>query len=128
MMNVECRSEDTESHDFQGRTRLRAFRTSTFKIRHSTFSSSKFERIAFVFTPKELCHIAQGCSRSELPWVERNVFIVTLKGLRHASSMPNLELLKFGNCSPKSTSNPASIMTNGPGANRRQPHESSWKR
>ena len=22
-----------------------------------------------VFTPKELRHIAQGCSRSELPWV-----------------------------------------------------------
>ncbi len=20
------------------------------------------------FTPKELCHIAQGCERSELPW------------------------------------------------------------
>ena len=55
-----------------------------------THSSSKFEGIAFVFTPKELCHIAQGCSRSELPWVERNVFIVTLKGLRHARKLDDV--------------------------------------
>ncbi len=32
-----------------------------------TFSSSKFAEFVFAFTPKELCPIAPGCERSELP-------------------------------------------------------------
>lgn len=37
-------------------------------VENEDFSSSNFRGLACVFTPKELHHIAQGCSRSELPW------------------------------------------------------------
>ncbi len=37
---------------------------------------------AFAFTPKEFRHIAQGCSRSEQPWVEYQ-HGCTPKGFRH---------------------------------------------
>ena len=39
--------------------------------------------IVFVTTPKELRHIAQGCSRSELPWVWNRNGRCTPKGFRH---------------------------------------------
>jgi hypothetical protein len=36
-----------------------------------------------VFTPKEFRHIAQGCSRSELPWVEKKNDECTPQGFCH---------------------------------------------
>ena len=46
-------------------------------------SSFPFEVIVFVLTPKELRLIAQGCSRSELPWVWNPNGQCTPKGFRH---------------------------------------------
>ena len=36
-------------------------------------------------TPKELRHIAQGCERSELPWVREIRLLRTPTGFRHPS-------------------------------------------
>ncbi len=47
------------------------------------FNSSKFEEIVSAFTPKEFRHIAQGCSRCELPWGWRRNGGCTPKGFRH---------------------------------------------
>ena len=45
-------------------------------------SRSKFDARKPVFTPKELRHIAQGCSRSELPWDRHPNRPCTPKGFR----------------------------------------------
>ncbi len=46
-------------------------------------SSSKFPPFAVAFTPKELCHIAQGCERCELPWETDSTDARTPTGFRH---------------------------------------------
>jgi len=52
----------------------------------ANFSSSKFADFAFVFTPKELRHLAQGCERSELPWGKGSTDPRTPSGFRHRVS------------------------------------------
>ena len=47
--------------------------------------TSKFSRLAFALTPKELCHIAQGCERSELPWEPDSTVLCTPTGFRPRS-------------------------------------------
>lgn len=47
-------------------------------------SSSKSGGMSSGFTPKELCHIAQGCSRSELPWERGSNRVCTPKGFCHS--------------------------------------------
>ena len=47
------------------------------------FRSSKSVDFAFAFTPKELRLIAQGCERSELPWVHSPRVPCTPTGFRH---------------------------------------------
>ena len=48
----------------------------------SNDSSSKLGECLIAFTPKGLRHLAQGCSRSELPWVDEIDRISTPMGLR----------------------------------------------
>ena len=45
-------------------------------------SSSKLGKCMIAFTPKGLWNLAQGCSRSELPWVDENNRGTTPTGLR----------------------------------------------
>ncbi len=49
-------------------------------------SSSKTGEMCSRFTPKELCHIAQGCRASRLPWVRFTTTESTPKGLRQYRS------------------------------------------
>ena len=53
---------------------------------------TKFEVIVFVFTPKEFRHIAQGCSRSELPWGWSPNGACTPKGFRQPISTDDVTL------------------------------------
>ena len=54
--------------------------------------SSNFDGIVFVLTPKELCHIAQGWERSELPWVPDETVLRTPTGFRHPVSVNDATL------------------------------------
>ena len=47
------------------------------------FCSCESADFAFAFTPKELRLIAQGCERSELPWVHSPRVPCTPTGFRH---------------------------------------------